>query len=492
MNKILGLTIIGIMFVLVIASVYYVPTAATSDSPIISPVPYEKIPLFNNKQLVINISIYYPQGVGSSVILYVTGPQNITMNGPATLGTIGSNGYLNISNFKLLTSAFQQNGQPLQNFIPGLYNFTFSIGGNMYKVPVIFTSPNVLQLIVYVFNITDVPLKGANVTVYSTAAGKFLNTSLTNAQGIAELTVPYEYNVTNQYTVTAAAPGYQAASQVITVPAFYAGAFPVKFKLSPLVFFIEPVYFETQGIQEPATPAQIAGQLVYVASGFEGTTFSIIVNATASGKPVSDAKIIATYTLFVKGVKQTANATATYIGNGLYNLSINLPTAPNNIPYTLRIDVTGIYQATTAGFIVLVSAQPNYIAIINELAKEISQLNATINALKSQLAGNVTALKAQIQELQNRIASINATLNSLQSTVTSLTNEINSLKSQLNSLSQQLNSLSSTVSSQGADISSIKSQISSMSALQYAALGLAIVALIVAIVALVLVFRKVA
>lgn len=517
MNKVLGLVIIGIMFSMVFASGYYVlHTKAASGFQVILPYNGEVIPLISSQYLTFNVSVYYPAGVGYTVNLQVTGPYNIQMQSAGIpIGSIQTSGYLNTT-VQLPTTMFQANGTSITSFPPGVYNVTISAGVNHQTVQVYFIPPNEVQFVVYVFSNTNLPIPNANVSIYNTTSGKFLATALTNSQGIATIIAPYVVSMSNTYTIIASAPGYAQASVTKTVPPNQLTPVTVKLTLYPVTFTIVPVYFQDEGIQEPVTPAQINGQLIYAASGFEGTTLSIIINATASGMPVSSAQITGSYV--INGVTKTSQAT--YIGKGLYNLSISLPTATNNVPYVLKVEVSGIYQSSTSSFVVLVYAQPNYIALIQQLQAEINMLTENITALKAQvtllsseLAGNVslltsqisslnatiTSLKSQLKSLNSTITSLESQISSLNSTVNSLSSQLNSLKSQVSSLSSQLSQLSSTVSSlsssvnsNSAQINSLNSKVNSMTTLEYAALGIAIVGLIVAIVALVLVFRKVA
>ncbi|ARM75177.1 hypothetical protein B6F84_03430 [Acidianus manzaensis] len=483
---------------------------ASTGFEVISPFPEEHFALINDTELITNISVYAPGLVGATVNLAVTGPYDIEMTSAGIpIGSIGSTGYLNLTNYVLPTTLFEANGTPLTHFIPGEYNFTISVGLNHATVPVYFTSPNEVEMVVSVYS-NGQPLQGVTVDVYNETSSMFLVSNTTDAQGVATLTVPYVYTMTNTYNVTATKPGYKEVYTTVTVPPDQISAVSVKLTTSPVTFVITPYYFEDEGIQEPTVPTVINGEQVYVASGFEGTTLSMIINATESGVPISGATITGKYSYFVNGVEKTSTSTATYIGNGMYNLSIMLPVATNYVPYTVSIAVTGSYQSSTYSFVALVSAEANYIGIIEQLNSTVNTLSAEVSLLQSELSSNVTLLKSDISSLnstimtlESELSSLNSTVNTLKSELASvnstLTTEVNSLESKVSTLSSEVSSLNSevsslntTVSSDHSSISSLSSKVNSMSTLEYAALGIAIVGLIVAIVAIVLVFRKVA
>ncbi|AWR96701.1 hypothetical protein DFR86_03435 [Acidianus sulfidivorans JP7] len=535
MNKIFGLIITIFIFSMVFAgTMSMISTRASTGFEVISPFQGEHIPLINDTCLIVNISVYAPSDIGYTVDLHVSGPYDIQMTSPGIpIGSIGSSGYLNLTNLRLPVTLFEANGTAISHFIPGEYNFTIEAGSNFETISVYFTSPNEVEMIVSVYA-NGQPLSGATVDVYNETTDTFLVSNTTASNGEATLIVPYVYTMTNTYNVTATKPGYKEVYTTVTVPPDQISAVHVTLNTVPIQFVLTPYFYEDEGIQEPVQPQQINGELVYPAAGFEGTAFSIIINATESGVAVKGATIVGMYTYDGKSITETA----TYIGSGMYNLTIMLPNATDEIPYVLQVQVTGTYESNTYTFVALISAEANYVALIEQLNSTISllkselasnitalnakiaSLNATISLLKSELASNVTALEneiaslnATINSLSTKLSSLNATvvsleseLSSLNATVSSLSSEVTTLKSELSTvnatvsslssevttLKSEVSSLSSELSSANSSISSLNSKVNSMSTLEYAALGIAIVGLIVAIIAIVLVFRKVA
>ncbi len=470
-----------VLYALSLASVSNLATASTNVM-IYSPVQDEHIPLINTKLLVFNVSIYAPQYPGYPVSLYIYGHNGIKMNAPIGIGDIGSNGELNYTAM-LSSSNFEQNGQPLAQFVPGPYTVVITIS-DVYEanITIYLTPANTTTLAVEAIS-QGMPLPGATIEVYSTT-GVFLNKSVTGANGIALVEVPYNYTTGSTYKVVLVKAGYEENSTTVTVPPNFFGEYMVKIYTQPVVLEATPVYFEDMGIRENVT-APING--VYAAGAYENSTFTIVVNVTMMGMPVSGATVTATY--------NGMTVTGVYIGNGLYNVSLMVPVLTDNVPYVLDVNVTATYQGSAAGFSVEVVATPNLYQEIAALQKEVSNLESEVSMLSQELSGNVTYLKGQIATLENNITTISnelATLknelNSLNSTVGSLSSTVTSLKSEVSSLQTQLSSLNSTVSSLQSEVNSLNG----IKTLVYAGLALAVIGLIIAIVAIVLVMRKVA
>ncbi|MCI2413844.1 MAG: hypothetical protein MPF33_01125 [Candidatus Aramenus sp.] len=457
-------------------------TSASTGVTIYSPIQNEHIPLINPKELQFNVSIYAPQYPGYPTSIYIYGPDNIKMNAPLGIGNIGSNGELNYT-VMLLSSAFEQNGQPLAEFVPGKYVVELTIS-DVYtaNITIYLTPANETTLAVTAIS-QGMPLPGATIKVYG-STGVFLNQSVTGPNGVALVQVPYNYTTGSTYKIVLTKAGYEENSTTVTVPPNFFGEYMVKIYTQPIVLVATPAYFQDMGIRENVTTPI---NDVYAAGAFENSTFSIIVNVSMMGKPVTNAIVTATY----DGITVTGKS----IGNGLYNVSITIPVMTDNIPYVLDVNVTATYQGTTAEFSVQVVATPNLYQEIATLQTEVSQLENEVSLLRSELSSNVTYLEMQISTLESNISNINAELgmlkseiDSLNSTVISLSNTVTTLKGEVNSLQSEVSSLNSTVSSLQSEVSSLNG----IKTLVYAGLALAVIGLIIAIVAIVLVMRKVA
>lgn len=501
MVKYMNLIVLGILMF----GLFVTPSVDSSTAlTVYSPFPGEHIALINPKELILNISVYDPIAPeNSTVAVTISGPYGIRpLSAGIPIGQLNASHMFTAINYVFPVTLFEANGTQLSAFIPGQYNVTISVAGSSETIPIYVISPNEIEFLVYVYS-NGVPLPGATVSIYNATNGQLLLTNTTNSQGLATLVVPYVYTMTNEYNITAVKPGYQLVYEEVTVPAYHITPVTVKLTTRPITFVLTPVCFQDMGIVEPAQPASIPGapQPVYVASAFMGTDLSIIINATVSGKPVQGATILGSY-LTINGKQFTS--TAKYIGNGQYNLTIVLPNY--TVPYTLEIYVTGKYQTNTYTFVTLVSVQPNYIAIINNLQAEVENLNNTVTMLYNEISllkNNITYLKMMISTLKEEISNINSTLMALHgelhkvnSTLTTkidnLTSELNSLSSKVSNLETQVSSVSSSLQNVNSEISSDKSKISDLTSLVYGGLILGIIALIIAIVAIVLVFRKVA
>ncbi|MQL55009.1 carboxypeptidase-like regulatory domain-containing protein [Acidianus ambivalens] len=503
---VLGMLMFGVFVTLSLGS----STALT----VYSPFPGEHVALINPKELILNISVYDPIApVNSTVGVTISGPYDIKMTSAGVpVGELNSSHMLTVTDYAFPVTLFEANGTQISAFIPGQYNVTISVAGCSETIPIYVISPNEIEILVCVYS-NGVPLPGATVSIYNVTNGELLLTNTTNSQGLAELTVPYVYTMTNEYNVTAVKPGYQLVYKEVTVPADHITPVTVKLTTKPITFVLTPVYFQDMGVIEPAEPAQLPGtpEPVYVASAYMGTTFSIIINATESGMPVQGATISASYLISGKQM----SSTATYIGNGQYNLSIVLPNS--TVPYDLELVITGTYQTNTYTFITLLSVQPNFYCEIQRLQSEVSVLESEVDqlkveiqslnetltlqaseiaSLKTYLEGNVSYFSMQISSLESEIKYLNSTLMTLSSELTTvnstLTSEVNSLTSEVNSLSTQVSTLSTEVNNLNTTINNDNQKISSLTTLVYGGIILGVIALIIAIVAVVLVFRKVA
>ncbi|EWG07778.1 MAG: S-layer protein [Candidatus Aramenus sulfurataquae] len=435
------------------------------------------------------MSIYAPQYPGYPVSLYIYGPDGIKMNAPVGIGNIGSNGAEN-STVMLLSSSFEQNGQPLAQFVPGEYVVVLTIS-DVYtaNITIYLTSANITTLDVTAYS-QGQPLPGATIEVYS-STGAYLNQSVTGPNGAALIQVPYNPTTGSTYKVVLTKAGYEENSTTVTVPPNFFGQYMVKIYTQPVVLAATPVYFQDMGIRENVT-TPING--VYAAGAFENSTFSTIVYVTMMGEPVTSATVTATY----NGMTVTGKS----IGNGLYNVSITIPVLTDNVPYVLDVNVTATYQGTTAEFSVQVVATPNLYQEIATLQTEVSNLENEVSVLKSELSGNVTileqnisTLKTQISVLESNISNINSELATLKNDVASLNSTVGSLSSTVNNLKSEVSSLQTEVSSLNSTVSSLQSEVNSLNGIKtlvYAGLALAVIGLIIAIVAIVLVMRKVA
>ncbi|AEE93903.1 s-layer glycosylated protein, SlaB [Acidianus hospitalis W1] len=510
---VLGMLMFGIFVTLSLGS----STALT----VYSPFPGEHVALICSKELILNISVYDPVAPeDSTVAVTISGPYDIKMTSAGVpIGQLNASHMLTVTDYEFPVTLFEANGTQISAFIPGQYNVTISVAGCSETIPIYVISPNEIEFLVYVYS-NGLPLSGVTVSIYNVTNGGLLLTNTTNSQGLAELTVPYVYTMTNEYNITAVKPGYQLVYDVVTVPADHITPVTVKLTTKPITFVLTPVYFQDMGVTEPAEPAQLPGtpELVYIASAYMGTTFSIIINATESGMPVQGATISASYMINGKQM----SSTATYIGNGQYNLSIILPNS--TVPYDLELVVTGSYQTNTYTFVTLLSVQPNVVGEIQYLQSEVNNLETEVTTLESEilslnetimqqsseiaslkmyLEGNVSYFSMQISNLESEIKYLNSTLMTLSSELTtvnstlsnevnSLTAEVHSLSTQVSTLSTELNNLNTTVNNLNANINNDNSKISSLTTLVYGGIILGVIALIIAIVAVVLVFRKVA
>jgi len=504
---VLGMLMFGIFVTLSLGS----STALT----VYSPFPGEHVALINPKELILNISVYDPVApVNSTVAVTISGPYDIKMTSAGVpIGQLNASHMLTVTDYEFPVTLFEANGTQISAFIPGQYNVTISVAGCSETIPVYVISPNEIEFLVYVYSPCGLPLSGVTVSIYNVTNGELLLTNTTNSQGLAELTVPYVYTMTNEYNITAVKPGYQLVYDVVTVPADHITPVPVKLTTKPITFVLTPVYFQDMGVIEPAEPAQLPGtpEPVYVASAYMGTTFSIIINATESGMPVQGATISASYMINGKQM----SSTATYIGNGQYNLSIILPNS--TVPYDLELVVTGSYQTNTYTFVTLLLVQPNFYCKIHQLQCEVNNLETEVTTLESEihslnetimqqsseiaslkmsLEGNISYFSTQISNLESEIKYLNSTLMTLSSELTTvnstLSNEVHSLSTQVSTLSTELNNLNKTVNNLNTNINNDNSKISSLTTLVYGGIILGVIALIIAIVAVVLVFRKVA
>ncbi|MEW9490959.1 MAG: hypothetical protein TQ35_0001975, partial [Candidatus Aramenus sulfurataquae] len=352
-------------------------TSASTGVIIYSPIPNEHIPLINSTQLVFNVSIYAPQYAGATASYRIYGPDGISMNAPLPIGSglIGSNGVLNYT-VNISVSAFEQNGKPLAQFVPGEYIVALTIADNTTDIPIYLTPANVTTLDVIAFS-QGQPLPGATIKVYS-STNVLLNQSVTGQNGVALIQVPYNPTTGSNYTIVLTKAGYEEVSTTVTVPSNFFGQYMVKIYTQPVVLAATPVYFQDMGIRENVTKPISS---VYAAGAFENSTFSIIVNVTMSGEPVTNAIVTATY----NGMTVTGKS----IGNGLYNVSITIPVLTDNVPYVLDVNVTANYQGATAEFSVQVVATPNLYQEIATLQTEVSNLENEVSVLKSELSGNV-------------------------------------------------------------------------------------------------------
>ncbi|PVU75176.1 hypothetical protein DDW13_05365 [Acidianus hospitalis] len=479
-----------------------------------SPFPGEHVALICPKELILNISVYDPVApVNSTVAVTISGPYDIKMTSAGVpIGQLNASHMFTVKDYDFPVTLFEANGTQISAFIPGQYNVTISVAGCSETIPVYVISPNEIEFLVYVYS-NGLPLSDVTVSIYNVTNGELLLTNTTNSQGLAELTVPYVYTMTNEYNITAVKPGYQLVYDVVTVPADHITPVTVKLTTKPITFVLTPVYFQDMGVIEPAEPAQLPGtpEPVYVASAYMGTTFSIIINATESGMPVQGATISASYMINGKQM----SSTATYIGNGQYNLSIILPNS--TVPYDLELVVTGSYQTNTYTFVTLLYVQPNVFGEIQHLQSEVNNLETEVTTLESEiqslnetimqqsseiaslkmyLEGNVSYFNMQISNLESEIKYLNSTLMTLSSELTTvnstLSNEVHSLSTQVSTLSIELNNLNKTVNNLNTNINNDNSKIGSLTTLVYGGMILGVIALIIAIVAIVLVFRKVA
>jgi archaellum component FlaC len=490
MDKKIGNNLISI-FILMLFAVGITSFVASASSGVTVIYPYngEHITLINPKVFIFNVSIYAPTDVGYPVAIdSIRGPNGIVSTGPISLGSIGSNGYLNVTE-KLTTGLFEKNGEPITQFVPGTYYIYLAIA-NVFSenISVILTPNNIATL-----NITAIangkPLPSATINIYNESNGQLLVSGTTNSEGYVVFEVPYVYTMTNVYNVTLTKAGYQFNYTTVTVPANYFFTVPVKIYTEPVVFVAIPFYYEDMGIKEIAPPQEVDG--IYVASAFQNSTFSVIVNVTQDGVPVSNAIVTAEY--------NNTYVTATYIGDGMYNISITIPQNPSDVPYTLVVIVSAQYHSSVSSFPLIITAEPNLYQEIATLKLEVSSLNATINMLKSELAGNITELNNTIASLKNEIASLNSSIQTLETEYSSLnstfTSDISTLNSQISTLKSDVSTLSSEYSTLSSEYSTLKSDYNSLKGtptLAYVGIALGVIGIIIAIVALVLVLRKVA
>jgi len=474
---------------------------AANSVTVISPYQGEHITLINPYVFVFNVSIYAPQYVNYPVAIdTITGPDGIGTTGPIAVGSIGSNGYLNVTE-KLTTGAFEQNGEPLKQFVPGTY-YIYLVIANVFSdnISVVLTPNDIATLNISVINIKNgEPLPGATINIYNESNGALLVTGTTNANGYLVEEVPYVYTMTNVYNVTLTKAGYQFNYTTVTVPSNYFYTVPVKIYTQPVVFVAVPFYYEDMGIKEIAPPQQVNG--VYQASAFQNTTFSVIINVTESGVPVSSAIVTAQY--------NNTHVTAVYIGDGMYNLSIMMPEAQSSVPYTLVVAVTAQYHSTTTSFYMAIATEPNLYQEIALLKSEVSTINSTIYMLKSEitllqqeLQGNVSYLNSTIYMLKSEITSLNSSLitleseyKSLNSSYTTLSSEFTTLSNQVTTLSNKVETLNTSLTTLQSEYNSLKSEYNSLKGtetLAYIGIAIGVIGLIIAIVAIILVLRKVA
>jgi len=492
-QKIAVYKLISVLVLMLFAIGFASFTANAANSvTVISPYQGEHITLINPYIFVFNLSIYAPQYVNYPVAIdTITGPDGIGTTAPIAVGSIGSNGYLNVTP-KFTTGVFEQNGEPLKQFVPGTYYISLDIYNVFYDNISVVLTPNDIATL----NISAIEngkqLPGATIDIYNESNGALLVTGTTNANGYLVEEVPYVYTMSNTYNITLTKAGYQFNYTTVTVPANYFYTVPVKIYTEPVVFAAVPIYYEDMGIKEIAPPQQVNG--VYQASAFQNTTFSVIINVTESGVPVSSATVTAQY--------NNTHVTAVYIGDGMYNLSIMMPEAQSSVPYTLVVAVTAQYHSTTTSFYMAIAAEPNLYQEIALLKTEVATMNSTIYMLKSEIAllqqelkGNVSYLNSTIYMLKSEIASLNSSLISIESEYESLNSSYGTLSSEFTTLSSQVTTLSNQVHTLNASLSSLQSEYNSLkgvTTLTYIGIALAVIGLIIAIIAIILVLRKVA
>ncbi|MGC9104870.1 MAG: hypothetical protein ACP5HQ_00335 [Thermoprotei archaeon] len=412
--------------------------ASVGGVQIISPVNGQSFTAGQKLVLTVNATAY----AGQVATVYVYNPGNAIVY--TNNFQIPANGLLNATLFPWPNTTSGK-------FPVGYYTIVVLVGSQAAASVQVYWAPGVANVVVTVVNgLTGVPIPNVPVVATNSTSSALVSSGVTNASGMVTLQVPAAPGVTATFRVVASPQGYSPQGTLVTVTG--PGTYYVTLKVYPGTLVLTPVSVYVNGVPAGSQPTSV--------TALAGASLSVVVQASYRGSPVGGAAI--------SGVLYIGNSTVTgsvtSLGNGLYNVTFNVPNAA--VPTSGQIVIKGTYEGSSAQVALPVSVMPNY-------GVQISSLNASLATLGKQLAS-----------LTQSLQSLNSTLSSTQAKISSLSSQMAALNSSISTLNSQISQLSSQVSS-------LSSELKSSQGLMYAGLIVGIIALIIAIVALILVLRKI-
>lgn len=423
-------------------SVLAIVPSASGGVTIVSPTQGQHFSAGQSLVLVVKAPNYAGQQV--TVYVYNPGGSQVYTN----VFEIPSNGVLNVTLFNWPSTTSS-------SFIPGNYTIVVLVGSSASASVTVYWAPGIAYIVAHVVNgETNTPMAGVPVNVYNASNGALLGSGITNANGVANISIVALPDHVETVKVLAMPAGYPAQGVTTTVTG--PGVYSVTIKVYPTPVQLEAV----EVIQSGRVTAESPQAITVV----EGVPVTLVVAVYYQGSPASGATVTANVTYG----NTTTQVTGTPIGNGEYNITFTVPS--ENIPLGGQVTVIATYNGVKSNTLTLsLSAIPN----IQSLQTEISTLNSTVITLSK----TVSTLNNSLAKVQSQLANVTSQLASVSSQMSSLSSQISSLQSKMNALSSQM--------------SQLQSQLTSTSNMVYAALGISIVALIIAIVALVYVLRKI-
>ena len=423
-------------------SVLAVVPTASGGVTIVSPTMGQHFSAGQNLVLVVNAPGY----VGQTVTVYVYNPGGSEVY--TNVFQVPSSGVLNVTLFTWPSTTSS-------SYTPGNYTIVVLVGSSASASVTVYWAPGIAYIVAHVVNgETGAPLASVPVNVYNASNGALLGSGITNANGVANISIVALPNHVETVKVVAMPSGYPAQGVTTTVTG--PGVYSVTIKVYPTAVQLEAV----EVIQSGKVTAESPQSITVV----EGIPVTLVVAVNYQGSPASGATVTANVTYG----NVTTQVTGTPIGNGEYNITFTVPSG--STPLGGQVSVIATYNGIKSNTLTLsLSAIPNTQSMQNEL----NTLNSTVITLSK----TVGQLNTSLTKVQTQLANVTSQLSSVSSQMSSLSSQISSLQSKMNTLSSQM--------------SQLQSQLASSSNMVYAALGISIVALIIAIVALVYVLRKI-